>query len=102
MRLKISILDIHLIFGEILKDADLDTKVSVFSLPEKPCGAGLFPFGWVHEMSFPPVLWAQKASYAGFPLLWYSGWVHDKTAAVFRAGSRFILGAYEVFLKYRV
>ncbi|MGN1368200.1 MAG: hypothetical protein ACI4WX_04985, partial [Aristaeellaceae bacterium] len=46
----------------------------------------------------PPILWVQKASYVGFPLFCPSGWVHDKTAAGCLAGSRFILGAYEVFL----
>ena len=63
------------------QDANLDTKVSVFSLPEKPCAAGLFSFGWVHGKSFPPILWVQKASYVDFPLFHSSGWVHDKTAA---------------------
>ena len=75
------------------KDANLDTKVSVFSLSEKPCTARLFSICWVHGKSFPPILWVQKASYVGFPLFRSSGWVHEKTATACRAGSRFILGA---------
>ena len=42
------------------KDADLDTKVSVFSLPEKPCTAGLFSICWVHGKSFPPIFGCKR------------------------------------------
>ena len=66
-------------------------------MPEKPCATGLFSFGWVHGKSFPPILWAQMASYVGFPLLSSSGWVHNKTAAGCLVGNRFILGA-SIFL----
>ena len=65
----------------IINSSNLDTKVSVFSLPGKPCTAGLFSICWVHGKSFPPILWVQKASYVDFPLFHSSGWVHDKTAA---------------------
>lgn len=59
-------------------------------------------FGWVHGTSFPPIVWVQKASHVAFPLFSSSGWVHDKTAAACRAGSRFILGAYEEHLFFQV
>ena len=83
------------------KDANLDTKVSVFSCLEKPCTTGLFSFCWVHGRSFPSILWVQNAPYVGFPLFHPYGWVHDKTADGCEDGSRLILGAHEVLKEFR-